>query len=231
MKVLDTSHGNFDFSYHIQVNEREQDLIATIEKLIKTDLESLCKGSHNLHLINAFFSRHLYQPLLVKYSDQEKIQIHPQGLNEGEEQFIQDLKKHLEHETELFSDKKVFVLRNLPKKGVGFFESVNFYPDFVIWIVVRNSLQHIIFVDPHSTAFSGLESEGELQKLTFGKEIKAYQERLRQRCPDRNFTLDSFIIDVTHREHLGAVKEKQHIYGQDPEGRYIEKIIRGIVTS
>jgi len=231
MKVLDTSHGNFDFSYHIQVNEREQDLIATIEKLIKTDLESLCKGSHNLHLINAFFSRHLYQPLLVKYSDQEKIQIQPQGLNEGEEQFIQDLKKHLEHETELFSDKKVFVLRNLPKKGVGFFESVNFYPDFIIWIVVRNSLQHIIFVDPHSTAFSGLESEGELQKLTFGKEIKAYQERLRQRCPDRNFTLDSFIIDVTHREHLGAVKEKQHIYGQDPEGRYVEKIIRGIVTS
>ena len=231
MKVLDTSHGNFDFAYHIQVSEREQDLIAAIEKLIKTDLESLCKGSHNLHLVNEFFSRHLYQPLLVKYNDPQKIDIQPQGLNDGEKQFIQDLKKHLEHETELFSDKKVFVLRNLPKKGVGFFESVNFYPDFIIWIVVRDSLQHIIFVDPHSTAFSGLESEGELQKLTFGKEIKAYQERLRQRCPDRNFTLDSFIVDVTHRETLGAVKEEQHIYGQDPEGRYIEKIIRGIVAS
>jgi len=231
MKVLDKGHGNFDFTYHIHVNEKEQDLIAAIEKLVKTDLESLCEGSHNLHLINMFFSRHLYQPLLAKYGDPQKIVIQPEGLNEGEELLIQDLKKHLENNAALFSDKKVFVLRNLPKKGVGFFESVNFYPDFIVWIVVRDSLQHIIFVDPHSTAYAGFESERELQKLTFGKEIKTYQDRLRQRCPDRNFTLDSFIVDVTHREYLGSVKEKQHIYGQDSEGRYIEKIIHGIISS
>ena len=230
MRILDESHGNFDFSYQIQINEREKALIADIENLIKTDLENFYNGNHNLHLINAFFSRHLYQPLLVKYGDSEKIEIHPQGLNEGEKQFIEDLKNYIEHNAALFSDKKVFVLRNLPKKGVGFFESVNFYPDFIVWVVVRDSLQHIIFVEPHSTAFAGIESEREYQKLTFGKEIKSFQERLKKKCPDRNFTMDSYIVDVTHQSPTG-VMEENHIYGQDPEGRYIEKIFRKIVFS
>src|SRR5208283_344322 len=81
-RVLDKSHGNFDFTYHIRVSEREQALIDSVEKLIKTDLDKLCSGSANLHLVNAFFSRHLYQPLLVKQGDPKKIEIHPEGLNE-----------------------------------------------------------------------------------------------------------------------------------------------------
>jgi hypothetical protein len=231
MKILDKDHGNFDFTYHIRVNEQEKEIITQIEKLIKTDLDSLCKGSGNLHLINAFFSRHLYQPLLMRYGDEDIIKIQPEGLNEGERKFINDLKKHVEQNQDLFADKKVFVLRNLPKKGVGFFESVNFYPDFIVWIVAGDSMQHILFVEPHSTAFAGIESERELQKMKFGREIKNYEERLKQRCPEHKFTLDSFIVDVTHREYLGAVKEKQHIYGQDSEGGYIEKIIQGIISS
>jgi len=41
--------------------------------------------------------------------------------------------------------------------------------------------------------------------------------------------MDSFIVDVTHPENLGGVWEKQHIYGQDPEGRYIEKILGNVL--
>lgn len=225
LKNLDKSHGNFDFTYHVRVNEREQEIIADIEKLIKADFDSFCKGSKNLHLINSFFSQHLYQPLLAKYGDEKKIIIQPEGLNKGERDFIDHLKNHFVKNPDIFSNKKIFVLRNLPKRGIGFFESVNFYPDFIIWILTENSSQHILFVDPHSTAFSAIESEREAQKLAFGKEIKQYEERLRQRCPGHTFTLDSFIVDVTHPENLGGVWEKQHIYGQDPEGRYIEKIL------
>lgn len=229
LTTLDKSHGNFDFTYHIRVNEREQAIIADIEKLIKADFDGFCKGSKNLHLINAFFSQHLYQPLLAKYGDEKKIIIQPEGLNKGEKDFIAHLKNHCEKNSELFSDKKIFVLRNFPKRGIGFFESVNFYPDFIIWILNDNASQHILFVDPHSTAFSAIESEREAQKLAFGKEIKQYEERLRQRCPGFAFTLDSFIVDVTHTENLGGVWEAKHIYGQDPEGRYIEKILGTVI--
>lgn len=224
LKTLDKSHGNFDFSYHVRVNEREQEIIADIEKLIKSDLDNFCNGLKNLHLINTFFSQHLYQPLLAKYGDEKKIIIQPEGLNKGEKDFITHLKNHCERNPGLFRDKKIFVLRNLPKRGIGFFESVNFYPDFIVWILKENSSQHILFVDPHSTAYSAL-SERDRQKMHFGEEIKQYEERLRQRCPGYTFTLDSFIVDVTHPENLGGVWEGQHIYGQDPEGRYIEKIL------
>lgn len=228
LKTLDKSHGNFDFTYHIRVNEREQGIIADIEKLIKADIDSFCKGSKNLHLINAFLSQHLYQPLLAKYGDEKKIIIQPEGLNKGEKDFITHLKNHCEKNPDLFSNKKIFVLRNLPKRGIGFFESVNFYPDFIIWILKEDSSQHILFVDPHSTAYSAL-SERERQKMHFGEEIKQYEERLRQRCPGYAFTLDSFIVDITHPENLGGVWEAQHIYGQDPEGRYIEKILGTVI--
>jgi hypothetical protein len=71
--------------------------------------------------------------------------------------------------------------------------------------------------------------ERELQKMAFGEEIKKFQERLRERCPDHNFTLDSFIVDVTHQEPLPSVQEARHIYGQDKEGRYIEKMLGTIL--
>jgi hypothetical protein len=230
IKILDKNHGNFDFTYHIRVNEKELELIDTIEKLIKSDVNQLCSGTKNLYLVNAFFSRHLYQPLLVKHGDPTKIEIHPEGLNDGERTFILDLKNYIEKNPETFEGKKVFVLRNFPKRGVGFFENVNFYPDFIIWILSGN-VQHLLFVEPHSTAFSGFGTERELQKMDFGKDIRQYQERLQQRCANYHFTLDSFIVDVTHQEPLSNDHEARHIYGQDREGRYIEKILKNVIGS
>jgi hypothetical protein len=128
IKVLDENHGNFDFTYHIRVSEKEQALIEAIEKLIKSDIEKLYKGDKNLNLVNVFFDRHLYQPLLARYGDTLKVEIHPEGLNIGERKFILDLKSHIENHADTFAGKKIFVLRNFPKRGVGFFENVNFSP-------------------------------------------------------------------------------------------------------
>jgi len=230
MKILDKEHGNFDFTYRIRVNEQEKEIISQIEKLIKTDLDNLCRGSGNLYLINAFFSRHLYQPLLAKYGDSQKIIIQPEGLNEGERKFINDLKRHVEQNQDLFADKKIFVLRNFPKRGIGFFESVHFYPDFIIWIVAEDSMQHILFVEPHSTAFTGLQKEREQQKRELSQTIKNYEERLQERCSRYHFSLDSVIVDVTHPTIGGSVQQSQHIYQQDPEGRYIGKILNLVMS-
>ena len=88
IRVLDKNHGNFDFTYHIRVSEKEQALIEAIEKLIKNDIEKLYKGDKNLNLVNIFFDRNLYQPLLARYGDALKVEIHPEGLNTGERKFV-----------------------------------------------------------------------------------------------------------------------------------------------
>ena len=42
-----------------------------------------------------------------------------------------------------------FLLRNLTRgKGVGFFDSSGFYPDFILWVKGKDG-QRIVFIDPH----------------------------------------------------------------------------------
>lgn len=78
-------------------------------------------NTDNVYLTNVYFDRHIYQPLIAKkLRDSSKYSIHPNGLNSGEVQFIEDLKTYLDSNPEVFKDTKLFVLRNLPKLGVKF---------------------------------------------------------------------------------------------------------------
>ena len=94
------------------------------------------------------FDQHLYQPLLVESAD--KITLSPPGLNEGEKQFVNDLKAFWAKEKDnALADTEVFLLRNQGRgKGVGFFENSGFYPDFILWIKTANE-QRIAFIEPH----------------------------------------------------------------------------------
>jgi len=235
IKVLDEDHGNFDFTYHIRVSEKEQDLIEAIEKLIKNDIEKLYKGDQNLNLVNIFFDRHLYQPLLARYGDTLKVEIHPEGLNIGERKFILDLKSHIENHADTFAGKKIFVLRNFPKRGVGFFENVNFFPDFIIWIVYGN-VQHLLFVEPHGTVFS--KSGFKDEKIQLCNTIKELQEKLNEKKKGTRITLDSFIVSVTEKQSVGgvfdypadSVYDENHVLFQEDE-RYIRKMLQTILHS
>lgn len=39
---------------------------------------------------------------------------------------------YAEAKRDVFDDKSLFLLRNKSKVGMGFFEAVNFYPDFIL---------------------------------------------------------------------------------------------------
>ena len=117
IRVLDKKHGNFDFAYHIRVSEKEQALIEAIEKLIKNDIEKLYKGDKNLNLVNIFFDRNLYQPLLARYGDALKVEIHPEGLNTGERKFVLDLKSHIDELIPIISRKEDICPAELSKTG------------------------------------------------------------------------------------------------------------------
>lgn len=229
IKILDKNHGNFDFTYHVRVSEKEQTLIEAIEKLIKSDIESLYKGEKNLNLVNIFFDRHLYQPLLARYGDALKVEIHPEGLNTGERKFVLDLKSHIENNRDNFAGKKIFVLRNFPKRGVGFFENVNFYPDFIIWIVYGN-VQNLLFVDPKGLV--NIKSGFKDEKIQLCNTIKELEQKLNEKKTGSTITLDSFIVSVTEKQSVGGVfdypadtvYDENHVLFQEDE-RYIRKMI------
>ena len=234
VKTLDKNHGNLDFTYHIHVSEKEQALIEAIEKLIKSDVEKLYEGEKNLNLVNIFFDRHLYQPLLARYGDVLKVEIHPEGLNPGERKFVVDLKNHIEKNPDGFSEKKVFILRNFPKRGVGFFENINFYPDFIIWIVYENT-QHLLFVDPKGLV--NIKSGFRDEKIQLCNTIKELEQKLNEKKKGTGITLDSFIVSVTEKQSIGGVfdypadttYDKNHILFQEDQ-RYIEKMLKVVMS-
>lgn len=63
------------------------------------------------------------------------------ALNESEFQFVKDLKDWCDQHQERNEQEGVelFLLRNRSRgKGVGFFETGGFYPDFILWMLKDN---------------------------------------------------------------------------------------------
>ena len=134
-----------------------------------------------------FFPKHLYLPLLCL--DRDVVQISPIPLNKGERQFVKDLKEYFDQNPDFFETRKLYLLRNQSKgRGIGFFEAGNFYPDFILWLLVDGQ-QHIIFVDPKGLQYLGSDDP----KIQFYKTIKEIEQRLN----DPTVHLHSFIISNT----------------------------------
>ncbi len=187
--------GNF-VPYTISVKRGNTDLIERIQNLVKQMRKKFKQDESANGLKFIHFDRHLYQPLLrLKTSDHIKVDptALDEGGGEGEGRFIDDLKTYVkEHRQELLG-KHIFVLRNLPHRGIGFYDTTYFYPDFIIWIKEKKK-QRIIFVDPKGLLHFGPNHP----KLNLHNRLKDIQPRLRK--PD--VSLDSFIISTTSIESL-----------------------------
>jgi hypothetical protein len=148
-----------------------------------------------------WFGRHLYEPLL--YLDQKIVEISPVPLNKGERQFVEDLKVFHDNDGEFLAEKQFYLLRNLSKGGVGFFEAGNFHPDFILWLLI-GSEQHVIFVDPKGIRHLG-PTDPKIQFYTTIKEIE-------QRLGDTGAHLHSFIHSLEYAfaySHLPDVLTKR----------------------
>jgi len=93
------------------------------------------------------FGSHCYTPLIFIAKGETQVEVTPVNLNEGERNFVIDLIKYYDSNPSCFEDKKLYLLRNKSKAGIGFFEAGNFYPDFIMWILYKDK-QYITFVDP-----------------------------------------------------------------------------------
>lgn len=141
-----------------------------------------------------WFGRHLYQPLL--HFKSELVEVSPVSLNDGERDFILDLRKFHGENANFFKDRELYLLRNMSKgRGIGFFEAGNFYPDFILWLLTGKT-QFVTFVDPKG--IRNLEGPDD-PKIRFYKTIKEIETRF----ADPSVTLNSFIISNTPYKDVG----------------------------
>jgi hypothetical protein len=228
--ILDSSHPNFIQEYNLLVKKSEERLIGKINELKELisskELSSLKLGSEFEALYN---SQHLYYPLL--YIDKkvygDLVQIQPVALNKGERDFVEDLRQFHHSSPEFFDGKELYLLRNISRKGIGFFEANYFYPDFIIWLVDADK-QYVSFIDP-----KGLR---QVQGLTDPKIQlhRTIRHTLQKQINDPAIELNAFIVSNTPFPQLSHWKgqesiedfNKHHVYfQQEQKSTYIRAML------
>ncbi|MGB7213336.1 MAG: DEAD/DEAH box helicase family protein [Gemmatimonadales bacterium] len=179
-----------ELGYRVLVEESKAEIIKKLEEL-KTEIVERQLTRWEFKGIKAIaLDQHLYVPLLT--ADSGAVEITPVPLNQGEWQFVEDLKAFHTKNPDAFAGRETYLLRNLSRgKGYGFFEAGNFYPDFIVW-QVSGQKQRISFVDPKGIIHVPLNDE----KVLFYRTVKKIQERLN----DPSVELESFIVSNTPSE-------------------------------
>ncbi len=214
LEPLAVDHGNLFPEYKVMVKRSREDLIESVEELI-SQVDEVYKAETK-HLPNVYFDRHLYQPLLVEGDD---IKSTPVGLKDSERTFIEKLRNHCRSHPE--GNGEIFLLRNLSRgKGVGFFKTAGFYPDFIVWSK-NGTKQRITFVEPHGMRNDDAPDHNDKVKLH--ADLKKMSPRL-AKDGYGGVELDSFIISATPFEDLKSLRDgtwkredfvKRHILFED----------------
>jgi hypothetical protein len=230
-RELSEDDPNFIHEYRLLIEQSREDIVqklGEIKGLISTG-KLRNEDFQSLHVIA--FAGHLYQPLI--YVGNDLIEVRPVVLeNKGERDFVVDLQKFCESNEgrEFLNGKKLYLLRNLSRgRGIGFFEAGNFYPDFILWLLVDGK-QYVNFIDP-----KGLRNlEGpEDPKIQFHQTIKDLERQLGNPA----VILNSFIISSTSLSQVkwwnGGMSEKEfearNVLFQDDQGAYIRKLLNKIL--
>ena len=232
-RVLTETDGNFIEKYQFLINRSHQDIVDKLTELKNLINNGKLNNWEYNGISTVFFDKHLYQPLL--HVNRNLVEVKPVTLNEGERDFVMDLKSFCDGNQNFFAGKELYLLRNMTRgRGVGFFETGNFYPDFILWLLA-DSRQYINFIDPKG--LRNLRGPND-PKISFFETIKTIEEDLR--CQDPSVTLNSFIVSNTRFSEISWWEngmdmnefEKRHVFFQnDDKSDYIRKIFHAIVNT
>lgn len=230
---LSENDDNFIDEYKATIDRNAKDWINKINELKDKLSDGSFKDAWSFGNLKAFgFSKHLYQPLIY-FKNNEVVKLAPVPLNIGERDFIEDLKTYYTSTTDFFVGKELFVLRNQSKgKGVGFFEAGNFYPDFILWLIISKK-QYVCFIDPKGLRqIHGFDDP----KIKFYKTIKDIQNRL----GDPEIILDSFVVSNTYQREInwwkgGSAPEQSFtnnhvLFQKESKDVYINEIFTSLIS-
>jgi len=169
------------------------------------------------------FDRHIYFPLIIASKEEGVYTVTPPGMNEGEKKFLEHLKLFLDKNT--INNYEVIVLRNHENTGYGYYlETKTYYPDFIMWAVKENE-QIITFLDPKGLGHPDYE------KIDFNNEVNKIENDIRQKNPEQNIKLHSFIVTETPKKIMAPDlvnnSDAYNIYFIYEAG-YLEKIFKKI---
>jgi hypothetical protein len=229
--ILDSNNPNFEAEYNFHINKTETTLIQKIKALKETvkkkEFHETIEISTNFEALHS--ALHLYQPLIYieQGSYKEVIKIQPVPLNKGERDLVEDLRLYFNKSVDYFKDKQLYLLRNMSKKGIGFFEANNFFPDFILWLVIDDK-QYVSFIDPKGLRqLQGLSDD----KIQLHKNIKT---TIQPKLEDPNIELSSFIISntpynqLTHwkgQESISDFNDNNVLFQKEQKSDYVKMII------
>lgn len=226
---LSADDPNFFKGYHFLIDESREDVLEALRGLKRSVERGELRDIDLANFQATSFGQHLYEPLVHLKSD--LVEVRPVHLNEGERDFITDLRSFYHENRAAFRERELYLLRNQSRgRGVGFFEAGNFYPDFILWLVDRRH-QHIAFVDPKG--ISHLKGPDD-PKISFYRTIKDLEARL----GDAGVTLHSFILSNTPYEQVSwwdggmtlADFDSRHVLFTQPDRNiYVGKLVHEIL--
>ena len=258
---LSPNDPNFFEEYAVEVRNDKLEWIEKLKELKSLIAAERLGGDFQIfgQWIQALrFDRHLYYPILClrekdangkkwlfdENTDEPLVKISPVALNVGETTIVSDVRKYYEMNKDgVLKGKEIYLLRNENRKGIGFFEASNFYPDFILWVnpvrepntfggesdEVRNDKehQHVTFIDP-----KGIRNLRGLQD----PKIQLYQQLKTEVEPslgDTGITLDSYIISNTAYNQVDfwgtqAKFEENHVLFQN-DSSYIDILFKRIL--
>lgn len=219
--------GTQENGYRILIDRSQEEIVAKLEELKGLIDRGDLKPWELRGLKALWFGKHLYQPLL--YLDSKIVDISPVPLNQGERQFVEDLKAFHDGTPLFFEGKELYLLRNLSKgRGVGFFEAGNFHPDFLLWVLAP-PVQHVVFIDPKGIRNLGPHDP----KIQFFRTIKEIERRL----GDKNVNLHSFIVSNTPSHSMRLLwnmdkvemQAKHVLFQVEDEASYIRSMLEKVL--
>ncbi|GIW56342.1 MAG: type III restriction endonuclease subunit R [Nitrospiraceae bacterium] len=228
-RELSEDDPNFIDEYRLLIEQSREDIVQKLEEIKGLIGAGKLRNVEFQSLHAIAFGRHLYEPLI--YVGNDLIEVKPVVLeNEGERDFVLDLQKFCESDNgkDFLKGKELYLLRNLSRgRGIGFFEAGNFYPDFILWLLVGER-QYVSFIDP-----KGLRNlEGpEDPKIRFHLTIKELERQL----GDPAVVLNSFIVSSTRVPEVawwddGMTKDefeaRNVLFQREDRATYIEKLFR-----
>ncbi|EEV87638.1 Uncharacterized protein conserved in bacteria [Cardiobacterium hominis] len=203
--LVDSDNGSMQNGYQFTIEPN--DVGRDYEKKL-LELKALVESNRIREVLNwrapqisaICFPAHLYYPIMV-LEDKDNLPLKMQPLNmnvHSEIRFVRDLQAaHDSGELMRWTGgRDLYLLRNAANKskGLGFALAGNFYPDFLLWLVDRDSGQQwLSLIDPKGIRQIDLSDP----KFGLADEVKRLQQELKL-----DIFLNSFILSVTARRDL-----------------------------
>jgi hypothetical protein len=193
-----------------RVRTSSPELYRAIQELLSKGPAELRKTCTVKPLPRLHVDYHLYSPLLLDPASRGvgELRVSPPGLLDRERKLLEGIYEFWQsHRMDAdMKEREVYILRNLPRVGLGFFRQSGFFPDFVLWIRNRSTKAvHLRFLESHGMHHDGLFGANQSRIECF-RELTTLSQQAAFR--KQKLTLDGFILTSTKRDDIPGAEEK-----------------------